>query len=113
LRNTRPAVVKGKTLHSYQQSQILGLDSVQLIIKVYDFIILNCKKGNMTEASRGLVELISALNFDCKEISLGLFRLYQYCMDKIKNNEFDEAIHILQGLRDAWAQSLSKNDRKE
>jgi len=85
---------------------------VQLIIKVCDFVILNCKKGDMTEASRGLVELISALNFDYQEISLGLFRLYQYCMEKIKNKEFDEAIHILQGLRNAWAQSLSKNNRK-
>ena len=113
MRTTRPAVTKGKTLRSYQQSQILGLDSVQLIIKVYDFVILNCKKGDMTEASKGMVELISALNFDYQKISLGLFRLYQYCMDKIKNKEFDEAIHILQGLRNAWAQSLSKNERKE
>lgn len=113
MRTTRLVVAKEKTLRSYQQSQILGLDPVQLIIKVYDFVILNCKKGDMTKASKGLVELISALNFDCQEISLGLFRLYQYCMEKIKNKEFDEAVHILEGLRNAWTQSLPKNEKKE
>ena len=102
MRKTQATVVNGKKLQTYQQSQILGLDSVQLLIKVYDYTILQCKKGDISLASRGLVELISALNFEYQEIALGLFRLYQYCMDKVKQSEFDEAVALLQGLRSAW-----------
>ena len=103
--------VNGKKLQSYQQSQIMGMDPAQLVLKVYDFVIVNCKKKDIVKASKGLVELISALNFDYDEMALGLFRLYQYCLDKIKQNEFDEALHILEGLRDAWLQAL--NGKKE
>ncbi len=63
----------------------------------------------MAKASKGLVELISSLNFDYEEVALGLFRLYQYCQDKIRLEEFDEAVTILQGLRDAWMESWKKN----
>lgn len=104
---SKSAIINGKKLQSYQRSQILGLDPVHLLLKVYDFTILNCKKNDVTKASKGLVELISALNFDYEEISLGLFRLYQYCMDKIKKGEFDEVVSILQNLRESWVSSAS------
>lgn len=102
---SKSAIINGKKLQLYQRSQILGLDPVHLLLKVYDFTILNCKKNDVTKASKGLVELISALNFDYEEISLGLFRLYQYCMDKIKKGEFDEVVLILQDLRESWVSS--------
>ena len=107
MRNTNTTTLNRKKLQSYQQSQVLGLDPVRLLLKVYDFTIVNCKKNDLTKASKGLVELISALNFDYAEMSLGLFRLYQYCMDRIKIGEFDEAIEILQGLRNSWSETLS------
>ncbi|MCH7783654.1 flagellar protein FliS [candidate division KSB1 bacterium] len=106
MQNTNTTTLNRKKLQSYQQSQVLGLDPIRLLLKVYDFTILNCKKNDVTKASKGLVELISALNFDYAEMCLGLFRLYQYCMDRIKVGEFDEATEILQGLRESWAKTL-------
>jgi len=111
LNSSRPAVANGKKLQTYQQSQILGMEPLPLLIKVYDYVILNCKKGDITCASKGLVELISALNFDYQEVSLGLFRLYQYCQDKIKKREFDEAVIILQGLRNSWIQAMRQKQK--
>ena len=113
MRYSNAAVINGKKLQSYQQSQIMSLDPVQLIIKVYDYIIVQCKKGEITKASKGIVELISALNFEHEEVSLGFFRLYQYTMDKIKQSEFDEAIEILQGLRNSWAKTLTTGNKGE
>jgi len=86
----------------------MSLNPVQLLIKVYDFAIVNCKKGDPEKASKAIVELMSALNFDYEEISLGLFRLYQYCLDRIKKGEFEEAIKILEGLREAWVNTRGK-----
>jgi len=115
LQNTN-AEINGKKLQLYQQNQIMSMEPIRLLIKVYDYTILQCKKHDEVRASKGLVELIAALNFDYQEVSLGLFRLYQYCMDKIKQKEFDEAVYLLQGLRDAWAQTsrvLGTEKRKE
>ena len=88
------------------------MDPVPLLIKVYDFTIMNCKKKDSVKASKGLVELMSALNFEIEEVSLGLFRLYQYCQDKIKQEEYDETIPILEGLRDAWIDSLKREKKR-
>ncbi len=91
----------------YQKNQIMSMTPVQLLIKVYDIAILECKKENAARASKALVELISALKFDpeYQHISVGLFQLYQYALDKIKENDFDEAVKILNGLRDAWVKA--------
>jgi hypothetical protein len=102
------ALMNGRKLKSYQSSQIMSLDPIPLLIKVYDFIILNCKKKDIEKSTKGIVELISALNFDYQEVSLGLFRLYQYCLDNIKQNKFDEAVVILEGLRDSWTATMNK-----
>ncbi len=60
----------------------------------------------MDKARQGLVELISALNFDYHDVSLGMFRLYNYCLDNIKQENYDEVIVILKGLREAWSESM-------
>jgi len=109
LLKTRPAIVNNKSLQNYQKSQILSMEPVPLLIKVYDFTILHCKRKDVMKASKGLIELISALDFDHDEIALGLFRLYQFCQDKIKQGNYEEAISILEGLRSSWAEMLKKS----
>ena len=99
---------KKNQLLNYQRNQIMSMNPLQLLIKVYDVAILSCKKHDIEKASKAVVELISALNFDYEEISLGLFRLYQYCLDRIKQGEFEESIKILEGLRDSWTQVRQK-----
>ncbi|MFC1556815.1 flagellar protein FliS [candidate division KSB1 bacterium] len=89
----------------------MSLEPVQLLIKVYDFTIVQCKKKDQVKASKGIVELISALNFDHDGVSLGFFRLYQFCQDKIKKDQFEEAIPILEGLREAWVEAEKKNGK--
>ncbi len=110
MRKSNSTLMDGKKLQSHQQSQIMGLDPIQLLIKVYDFVIVQCKKGDMDKASKGLVELISSLNFEYAEVSLGLFRLYQYCMDLVRQSKFDEAIEILHSLRNSWIEATGANN---
>lgn len=53
MRNSNAALMQNQNIKSYQKSEILGLDPIQLIIKVYDFIIIQCKKGDSDKASKG------------------------------------------------------------
>jgi len=57
--------------------------------------------------SSDLTELIASLNFDYKEISLSLFKLYHYCQYEIRRGNFDNAVEILKELRDAWAKAFN------
>ena len=99
--------VEKKKFLDYQRNQIMSLNPTQLLIKVYDYGILNSKKGDIDKTSKALVELISALNFDYQEIALGLFRLYQFCLDRVKKGEFEETIKILTRLRETWTKTLN------
>ena len=97
-----------KHSNAYQQNAIMGLSPMQLVLKVYDYAILGCKANDADKVCRALVELISALRFEYEEISVGLFRLYQYCMDEVKQEKFDNAEKILIGLRDTWKETNSQ-----
>ena len=82
-------------------------EKVELIVKMYDAIILNCQNERSEKAIQALVELIAALDFSYEEISTRLYRLYEYCMNLVKFEKYQEAIKIIQGLRDAWMGTLT------
>jgi len=106
-RNT-PSSYK-KNVNTYLENQILNSRPEELILKVYDFILLNIKKQNYDKANSGLIELIAALNFDYQDVSLGLFKLYNYCQNQIRKENWNEAKSIIQDLRDAWAKAFNFN----
>ena len=94
---------------NYQKNQIMGMTPAQLILKIYDCAILGCKLKDSQKVSKALIELISGLDFVQGDISLGLFRLYQYCMDIVKKNQFDEVMEILSELRNTWLVVVKEN----
>jgi flagellin-specific chaperone FliS len=92
----------------YIEDQLAGLSPVQLLVKVYDVAIASCARKDRQRLNQALVQLMSSLNFEHHEISLGVFRLHNYCMRQSRMGQFDEVKHILTGLRDAWAQAEQK-----
>lgn len=98
---------------NYQKNQIMSLTPAQLVLKIYDYAILGCKLKNSQKVSKALIELISGLNFNYGEIPLGLFRLYQYCLDIIKKDQFEEALKILSELRDAWIDIVKEESKPQ
>ena len=94
---------------NYQKTQIMSMSPAQLVLKVYDYAILGCKLKDSGKVSKALVELISALRFEHSEVSLGMFKLYQYCMDVVKKNQFDEVMEILSELRNTWLVVIREN----
>lgn len=93
--------------NNYIENEILNLSPVELILKIYDIAIVSCKRKDAEKATRAITELIASLNFDYKEISLGLFKLYHYCQYEIRRGNFENAIEILKELRDAWAKAFN------
>lgn len=102
-----------KKSNPYLLNQINNSTPQELIMKVYDFAILNCQKNNMFKTNEAIQVLINALNFDdpsAREISIGLLRLYQYCQEQMRKNNNKIVLKILTELRDTWNNAI-KNMR--
>jgi flagellin-specific chaperone FliS len=96
-----------KVVNSYVSNHLMGLSQGQLLLTVYDIAITSCQQQDNSKAIRAVSELISALNFEYQEISVGLFRIYQYVIDKIREKDYNDALFMLRELRDAWATALA------
>ena len=55
---------------------------------------------------------MSALDLDYQEISGRLFSLYEYCLELVKKQKYEEAGRILAEMRTMWAAAI-KNMVKE
>lgn len=98
--------------NAYLVKEILDADSKKLLLKIYDFAIVNCQKENMAKTNSALGVLIKALNFETpetKEISIGLLRLYQYCQEQMRQKNFKIVLEILTGLRETWSTAFKQN----
>ncbi len=107
---TATAYSYNKRIGQYLNNEINQASPAQLILKVYDFAILNCQRKNMLKTNEAIQVLINSLNFDingARDISIGLLRLYHYCQEQTRKNNFDEAQKILTDLRDTWKKALT------
>jgi flagellin-specific chaperone FliS len=86
----------------YRDQQILSANPMQLLMMVYEQAIVQCEARDAQRAQRAITELIGALNFDAGEITVDLFRLYEYCLWEIRRQRFADAAHILRRLKSAW-----------
>ena len=77
----------------------------QLLIKVYDFAILNCQRQNLVKTNKAIQELINSLRFDdepTREIAIGLYKLYQFCQEQMRKQNYEIVYKILVELRESW-----------
>ncbi len=91
--------------NTYVLNEILNATPQQLLIKVYDFAIGQCKRRNIEKTNKALMTLIESLKYDTEavsEISMGLRKLYEFCQDQVRKNNFDIALTILTDLRETW-----------
>ena len=91
----------------YKEQEIFSASPERLILYLYDHIIRCCSLQDDLGATRAIAELIDGLNFEYKEISKGLLRLYDYCLTRIRAGQFDEPKMIIKELRKNWEISLN------
>jgi flagellin-specific chaperone FliS len=88
---------------SYLAQEVMLWSPEKIILKTYDFFIVSCKRRDVSKMNKSLLHLMEALNFEYSEESTRLYRLYEYCQKCIFQRRYDEALHIIEGLRQAWA----------
>ncbi len=96
---------KTNPVNNYLVKEILEADPKQIIMKIYDYAILNCQKKDLAKTTQAIQELINSLKFDdenISSISIGLLRLYQYCQDQMRKQNYDIVYRILTDLRSTW-----------
>jgi flagellin-specific chaperone FliS len=91
---------------SYRSQQFLNLTPVEVIKKLYDVAIVACKKGDKDKAKKTINYLISGLNYDYQNISVPLYRLYQYAKYCMREGKNEEAARVLSDLRNVWTQAF-------
>lgn len=101
---------RNNQMNTYLVKEIMEASPQQLLIKVYDFAIVNCQRKNIEKTNKALQELINALSFEgeeVKKISIGLFKLYQFCQEEMRKHNYDIVLKILTELREAWRNAFN------
>ncbi|MFH0734119.1 MAG: flagellar protein FliS [bacterium] len=100
--------------NAYLTKEILDATQEKLLLKVYDFAIVNCQRGDLEKTNKAITQLINALNFDdekAREISAGLYRLYEFAQDQMRKGKNEITLKILSDLREVWVIIFNKNMR--
>jgi flagellar protein FliS len=113
--NSQTYLKSSNRANAYLVKEILDADPKKLLLKIYDFAIVNSKRGDLAKTNKALSELINALNFESeetKEISLGLMRLYQFCQEQMRQKNYDIVVQILSDLRETWITAFRTVENK-
>jgi flagellin-specific chaperone FliS len=87
----------------YQQQDVMNASPLRLVIMTYDLAIRACEQQDFAKASKTISALRDALDLDYPDVAVGLFRLYQWCLECIRRNDYASALTTLSELRGAWA----------
>ncbi len=102
---------KSHKANSYLINEIMNASPEKLLLKVYDFAIVNAEKKDMIKTNDAIQVLINALRYDNEEvasISLRLFRIYQFCQDQMRKNNNEIVKRILTELRETWIKAFNQ-----
>jgi len=94
--------------NQYQQQDVMSANPLRLVVMTYDLAIRSCEQQDFGKAVKTISALRDALDMDYPEAALGLFRLYQWCLDCIRQGDYASAITTLSELRGAWAATEEK-----
>jgi len=92
----------------YRQQDIMSASPLRLVIMTYDLAIRSCEQQDFTKAVKTISALRDALDLNYPEVSVGLFRLYQWCLDCVRSGDYPSAITTLTELRSAWIATEQK-----
>ncbi len=90
----------------YLTQRVMSASPEQLISYTYDIILTACRTRDQERVLRGLMALVSALNFDYLEQALPMHKLYQYCLDRAREGNLDEVKYIIGEFKEAWSEAM-------
>jgi len=99
----------GYSTKEFRQHEIMSASPVRLVVLTYDFAIRACEQKDFNRASKAVSVLRDALDYDYGEVAVGLFGLFQWCLDCIRKEDYQSAVVTLRELREAWLSVEKKN----
>jgi flagellar protein FliS len=94
--------------NQYRQQDVMNASPLRLVIMTYDLAIRSCEQQDFAKSIKTISALRDTLDLDYPEVSSGLFRLYQWCLDCIRKGDYASAINVLSELRGAWVATEQK-----
>ncbi len=91
--------------NKYKQQDVMSASPLRLVIMTYDLAIRACEQEDFAKAVKTISALRDTLDMDYPDVAVGLFRLYQWCLDCIRKGDYASAITALSELRSAWAET--------
>lgn len=105
----------GSKANPYLVNEVMESSQEKLLVKLYEFAIVNCRRHDIEKTNKALDELIFGLRFDEEElekISSGLFQLYNYCKDQMRKRNYEIVEKILVELKETWVNALKTQKQK-
>ena len=94
--------------NQYRQQDVMNASPLRLVIMAYDLAIRSCEQQDFNKSIKTISALRDTLDIDYPEVAVGLFRLYQWCLDCIRQGDYASAITTLNELRSAWITTEEK-----
>ena len=94
--------------HDLQQHDLMRASPLRLVLMAYDMAISACEQEDYNRATKTVSVLRDSLGHDYGKVAVGLFSLYQWCLDCIRKEEYQSAVIILTELREAWSKAENK-----
>ena len=95
-----------EALNTYNTNKIEGASPAELVLFCYDHVLACCRRHEMMRAKNGVVELMGALDLGYVDVSGPLFRIYEYLLEVIRSERYEEAEGIVTELREAWVKAM-------
>jgi hypothetical protein len=92
-------------------AKLRDLDTADRLLRLYDCAIEQCRQHSAVRLTEVTFELVRSLDFDCRPAAEDFCRVYEYCLRKAREGDFEKAAWILQNLRDAWLESRAATTR--
>ena len=94
-------------IEAYRRQQLEGMKPEQLVLVALEQGVLACRRREKRRAQRVVIELIGGLDFNYSEQAGGLLSLYDWVLQLLGEDRFEEAETVFDRLRAAWAQALA------
>jgi flagellin-specific chaperone FliS len=94
--------------NQYRQQDVMNASPLRLVIMTYDLAIRSCEQQDFSKSVKTISALRDTLDMDYPEVAVGLFSLYQWCLDCIRKGDYASAIATLGELRGAWVATEEK-----
>lgn len=98
-----------KKANPYLAQKIMTASPEQLILYIYDASISACGRKDRRKAAEAIQELVNSLNFKEKKVAGTFYNMYQYILNLIHNQNFEEAQVLLREIRNTWAEAMKLN----